>query len=96
MSKQFSAKNIDQLNAEIREKSGVDLKECYQCGKCSAGCSSNWMMDYRPNVIMHLAQLGQRATILASKAIWICTGCEICAQVCPWDAILFRDQVEEA
>jgi indolepyruvate ferredoxin oxidoreductase alpha subunit len=24
----------------------------------------------------------------------LCTGCEVCAQVCPWQAILFRDQVE--
>jgi indolepyruvate ferredoxin oxidoreductase alpha subunit len=23
----------------------------------------------------------------------MCTGCEICAQVCPRDAILFREQV---
>jgi indolepyruvate ferredoxin oxidoreductase alpha subunit len=26
----------------------------------------------------------------------LCTGCEVCAQVCPWDAILFRDQMEAA
>ncbi len=83
MSKQFSSENIARLNAEILVKCGVDLKECYQCGKCSAGCSSNWMMDYRPHVIMRLAQLGQRAAILASQAIWVCTGCEICSARCP-------------
>ena len=24
----------------------------------------------------------------------LCTGCEVCAQVCPWHAILFRDQID--
>ena len=26
----------------------------------------------------------------------LCTGCEVCAQLCPHDAILTRDQVREA
>ena len=25
----------------------------------------------------------------------LCTGCEICAQVCPRDAILFRQQIKD-
>jgi heterodisulfide reductase subunit C len=40
-------------------------------------------MDYTPNAVIRLAQLGLRREALQSSGIWICVGCNTCAIQCP-------------
>jgi heterodisulfide reductase subunit C len=40
-------------------------------------------MDYRPAQILRMVQLGQKAELLKSSAIWLCIGCETCGTRCP-------------
>jgi heterodisulfide reductase subunit C2 len=57
--------------------------DCYQCGKCTAGCPRAAHMDKKPNQIVHLAQLGEVDAALESDAIWQCVSCETCTARCP-------------
>ena len=40
-------------------------------------------MDYPPNSIIRLAQLGFRKEALENSGIWICVGCNTCSVQCP-------------
>ena len=74
------------LAKAARETAGVVLSECYQCGKCTAGCPMARYMDLSPNQIMRLAQAGDDAALerlLGCEALWYCAGCLTCAQRCP-------------
>jgi len=68
---------------KVAEISGQDLKLCYQCGKCSAGCPMSFAMDFLPNQIMRLIQLGLEEDIANSKTIWLCASCFTCTVRCP-------------
>ncbi len=67
----------------VQQKSGKELHQCYQCLKCSAGCPINFAMDWAPNQIIRMAQLGLRERILSSSTIWLCASCETCYTRCP-------------
>jgi len=71
--------------ASVEAASGVNLRDCYQCGKCSAGCPAAFAMDYTPRQVIRLVQLGLKDEVLASHAIWLCAGCENCSTRCPRD-----------
>ncbi len=58
---------------------------CYQCGKCSAGCPVRDYFDEAPNRIIRYVQLGMYDKALKSKAIWLCAGCQTCSSRCPQD-----------
>jgi heterodisulfide reductase subunit C len=68
---------------KVAEISGQDLLACNQCGKCSAGCPMSFAMDWLPNQIIRLAQLGQEEDIAASKTVWLCASCLTCTVRCP-------------
>ncbi len=68
---------------KVSEISGQDLKLCYQCGKCSAGCPMSFAMDLLPNQIMRLVQLGLEEEIANSNTIWLCASCLTCTVRCP-------------
>jgi heterodisulfide reductase subunit C len=57
--------------------------DCYQCGKCTAGCPRSEHMDKMPNQLVRLLQLGDVDAALKSDAIWQCVSCETCTTRCP-------------
>jgi len=68
---------------KIEEISGQNVFDCYQCGMCSSGCPVTDYMDYSPNQVMRLVQLGSVDEILNSRTIWICSTCLQCSTRCP-------------
>ncbi len=68
---------------QIEEICGERISLCYQCGKCSAGCPVAYAMDYLPNQITRLAQLGLTDKVMKSSTIWICASCQTCSVRCP-------------
>jgi len=67
----------------LEEDCNEKISHCYQCGKCSAGCPISFKMDYLPNQIIRMIQLGMEEQVLSSKTIWLCASCLICTSRCP-------------
>ena len=78
----------EELAFTVRQATDVNVRECYQCGKCTAGCPLAEQMDLRPSVIMRMLQSGDEQymdSILRSYSIWLCLTCETCYSRCPME-----------
>jgi heterodisulfide reductase subunit D len=71
------------FESQINSLSGQTTQLCYHCHKCTAGCPSAFAMQYGPDRILHLIQLGQMERVLASRDPWLCLECEMCGAHCP-------------
>lgn len=70
---------------EIAANGGAEVKMCFQCGTCTAGCPSGKETAYRTRKVMRMAQLGLKEQLLESEDIWQCTTCYTCVERCPRD-----------
>jgi heterodisulfide reductase subunit C len=67
----------------IDEMAHTRVADCYQCGKCTAGCPVAEVMDLMPNQLVRLAQTGDLDRATNSVAIWRCVACQTCSERCP-------------
>jgi len=69
--------------AAVESLSHTQIAQCYQCGKCTAGCPMAEHMDTPPTRLIRLLQLGDVERALSSDSIWQCVSCQTCATRCP-------------
>jgi heterodisulfide reductase subunit C len=87
----INGENMSDFLKEVNEKiGGVPIQMCYHCRKCTAGCPLAFAMEYNPNKIIKLIQMGRRDEVLASSTIWLCASCETCVTRCPNDVDIAR------
>ena len=67
----------------VKRRSGVNIDLCWHCQSCAGGCPFVSAMDYPPNRVIRLVQLGLKKEALESSGIWICVGCNTCSVQCP-------------
>ncbi len=68
---------------EIAAAGGEEVKMCFQCGTCTAGCPSGRRTSYRVRKLMRMAQLGMKEEIINSDELWECSTCYTCVERCP-------------
>jgi heterodisulfide reductase subunit C2 len=71
------------LRRAVEEISGVDLGACFQCKKCSNGCSVASLTRSRPAEMVRRLHLGAGEELLESDLVWMCVSCETCSTRCP-------------
>lgn len=71
------------LKACVEELAKTRLSDCYQCGKCTAGCPRGEDMDFPPTRLMRMAQIGEISDAAKADSIWRCLSCLTCSARCP-------------
>lgn len=68
-------------------KLGMELPEgCYQCLKCTSGCTSFRLLEIKPHEFAILARMGFVEELMKSELIWACAQCFKCKERCPQKA----------
>jgi heterodisulfide reductase subunit C len=73
----------DRIMAKLR---GRELVNCFQCIKCTSGCTALKLLELKPHEIIKLVNLGFVDELPSSDIIWTCVTCLKCVQRCPQKA----------
>lgn len=81
------AKPDKESTGKILAKLGrSEFMDCFQCLKCTSGCTALKLLELKPHEIMKLVRLGFVDELAASEIIWTCVSCLKCIQRCPQKA----------
>ncbi len=67
----------------INITSGVNVRKCMRCGKCSATCPSYDEMEYHPHQFVYMVEKGNIEPLLDSDSLYKCLTCFACVERCP-------------
>jgi heterodisulfide reductase subunit C len=78
-------------NFELRDRilsklGGRQFVDCYQCIRCTSGCTALKLLELKPHEIVKLVDLGLVEDLPSSDIIWTCVTCLKCVQRCPQKA----------
>jgi len=76
-------KSISTIRDELINNVEPNIYNCYQCGRCTAGCPLSDVYEYQPNQVIRLIQLNKIDSILNANSVYLCASCEICSSRCP-------------
>lgn len=68
---------------EILRSSGLNVRKCMRCGKCTATCPAFDEMEYHPHQFVYMVEKGQIEKLMASPSIYKCLSCFACLERCP-------------
>lgn len=63
--------------------SGVNVRKCMRCGKCSATCPSYDEMEYHPHQFVYMVEKGDIDPLMSSESLYRCLTCFACVERCP-------------
>ena len=73
----------DSAIAYVEALAHTKVADCYQCGKCSAGCPRAEQMDILPSTVIRLVQYGDVKKAASAESAWQCIACLTCSTRCP-------------
>ena len=57
--------------------------DCFQCMRCTSGCTSLKLLELKPHEIVDLVKFGFVDELLVSDIVWTCATCLKCKERCP-------------
>lgn len=78
--------NEESRNRILSKLRGRDAVNCFQCMKCTSGCTALKLLELKPHEIVKLINMGFVDELAASEIVWTCVTCLKCAQRCPQKA----------
>jgi heterodisulfide reductase subunit C len=78
--------NIEQQKKIQNQLWNTHPNECYQCMRCTSGCTSLKLLELKPHEITILFNGGFIEELISSDIIWTCASCLKCRERCPQSA----------